>query len=158
MKKPNIPSIPPSEITPKEVYLTRREFIKAAGVIAGSLVLAACVPNLPEDASTQPAPTAAPGKTDELGDALTQYEDITNYVNYYEFTTNKQGVARLARDFQTSPWDVQVYGLVNKPQTFSVDDLVLRGSLEHGHPVGGFPAGKITEGRGTNRRCPLRPF
>ncbi|HOU45458.1 MAG TPA: protein-methionine-sulfoxide reductase catalytic subunit MsrP [Anaerolineaceae bacterium] len=126
MKKPNIPSIPPSEITPKEVYLTRREFIKAAGVIAGSLVLAACVPNLPEDASTQPAPTAAPGKTDELGDALTQYEDITNYVNYYEFTTNKQGVARLARDFQTSPWDVQVYGLVNKPQTFSVDDLVRR--------------------------------
>ena len=70
--------------------------------------------------STRPLPA----KTDELGDPVNSYEDITNYNNYYEFTTVKEGVAKLAKDFPTSPWDVQVYGLVNNPRTYSVDDLI----------------------------------
>jgi sulfoxide reductase catalytic subunit YedY len=49
--------------------------------------------------------------------------EITNYNNYYEFTTEKEGVADLSKDFITSPWDVEVYGLVNKPKTYSVDEL-----------------------------------
>ena len=61
---------------------------------------------------------------DELGADLTTYEAITNYCNFYEFTTRKEGVAELAQDFQTSPWTVQVGGLVHKPKTFDVDDLL----------------------------------
>jgi sulfoxide reductase catalytic subunit YedY len=61
--------------------------------------------------------------TDELGDKLTSFEAITNYTNYYEFTTSKEGVARLAQDFKTSPWTVEVGGLVHKPKTFDIDDL-----------------------------------
>jgi sulfoxide reductase catalytic subunit YedY len=128
MTKTNYPRIPSSEITPKEAYLSRRDFIKAAGVVAGSMVLAACAPQVLGSGDTEPAaapadPTIA-AKTDELGDPVNSYEDITHYNNYYEFTTNKEGVARLAEDFPTSPWDVQVYGLVNNPQTYSVDDLI----------------------------------
>jgi sulfoxide reductase catalytic subunit YedY len=63
-------------------------------------------------------------RTDELGDPLNSFEQITNYNNYYEFTTDKQGVARLAAGFQTSPWEVQVGGLVNKPTTFALEDLL----------------------------------
>jgi sulfoxide reductase catalytic subunit YedY len=48
---------------------------------------------------------------------------ITNYNNYYEFTTDKERVAGLAQDFVTSPWEVAVGGLVNNPNTFSIDDL-----------------------------------
>ena len=128
MTKPNYPQIPSSEITPKEAYLSRRDFIKAAGVIAGSVALAACAPqtvgsNEPRGEATPVDPTIA-AKTDELGDPVNSYDDITNYNNYYEFTTDKEGVASMAKDFNTSPWDVEVSGLVNHPGKFSVDDLV----------------------------------
>ncbi len=129
--------IKPSEITPEHIYLSRRRFMKGAGALAASsLILAAC-------GSPSPTPTASPtvattpGATpdlaafppvstdaDELGGALTTYQAITNYCNFYEFTTSKEGVAELAQDFRTSPWTVQVGGLVHKPKTFDIDDLL----------------------------------
>lgn len=115
----------PSEITPKHVYLSRRDFIKAAGVLAGSMALAACAPqSLSADSASAPADPSLSSKTDELGDPVNSFEDITNYNNYYEFTTDKRGVAQLARDFPTSPWDVEIGGLVRKPGKFGVEDLV----------------------------------
>jgi sulfoxide reductase catalytic subunit YedY len=111
------------EITPREAYLSRRDFIKAAGVVAGSAALAACAPSAagePQDA----APRRGSDATDELGDPVNTYEDITNYNNYYEFTIDKQGVAGLARDFKTAPWTLEVGGLVNKPGTFAIEDLL----------------------------------
>jgi sulfoxide reductase catalytic subunit YedY len=66
-------------------------------------------------------PSAA---TDELGGELTPLEAIAGYTNYYEFTTSKEGVASLAKDFKTSPWEVAVGGLVHKPRTFDLDDLL----------------------------------
>ena len=54
---------------------------------------------------------------------MTSLDAITNYTNFYEFTTNKQGVASLAQDFITSPWAVKVGGLINNPKTFDIDDL-----------------------------------
>ncbi|HEY3310119.1 MAG TPA: protein-methionine-sulfoxide reductase catalytic subunit MsrP [Anaerolineales bacterium] len=123
------PEISSSEITPKQVYLSRRDFIKAAGVLAGSAALAACAPQTPE-AARQAAPTPADAaiskQTDELGFPVNSFEDITHYNNYYEFTTDKGGVAGLASKFKTSPWDVEVYGLVNKPQKYALEDLIKR--------------------------------
>lgn len=113
-----------SEITPKHVYLSRRNFLKAAGVIAGSAALAACGPQstgTPQNGATQPA---AAGKIDELGSPLNSFQDITHYNNYYEFSTDKEGVARLVGDFKTSPWEVDVYGLVNQPKKYAVEDLI----------------------------------
>ncbi len=117
--------IPSSEITPKQVYLSRRDFIKAAGVLAGSMALAAC--GVSETLEPTPAATREVDpnvKTDELGDPANSYTDITNYNNFYEFTTSKEGVAPLAKDFPTSPWEVEVSGLVNNPGKFGVEDLV----------------------------------
>jgi sulfoxide reductase catalytic subunit YedY len=114
-----------SEITPKSVYLSRRDFIKAAGLMAGSAALAACAPQLtglPE--STSPPQAAVSGKQDELGNPVNSFKDITNYNNYYEFTQNKVGVASLARKFITSLWEVEVYGLVNQPKKYAVEELV----------------------------------
>jgi sulfoxide reductase catalytic subunit YedY len=117
--------VQPSEITPKHLYLSRRDFIKAAGIVTGSALLAACAPQLTKGpAAGQPAPTAAPGETDELGDPVNSFKDITNYNNYYEFSTDKQAVARLAQDFPTQPWTVEVSGMVNNPKTYAVEDLV----------------------------------
>jgi len=99
-------------------------------VTASAAVLAACGPSAPLTSSpelttesagiTHAAPMA---NTDELGDPLNSFDDIANYNNYYEFTADKQRVADLAEGFQTSPWEVQVGGLVNNPKTFSIDDL-----------------------------------
>jgi sulfoxide reductase catalytic subunit YedY len=117
-----------SEITPKHVYLSRRDFIKAAGVLAGSVALAACAPQGGSPGAQQSLPTPSDPKiskqVDELGSPVNSFEDITNYNNYYEFTTDKAGVAPMAAKFKTSPWSVQVYGLVNKPQTYALEDLI----------------------------------
>ena len=124
--KPEYKSVPirSSEITPKEVYFSRRDFIKMAGVAATGAVLAACAPTLASAPVPTPAGVHASKTTDELGDPLNSYADITNYNNYYEFTIDKQGVAPLSRGFKTSPWSVQVYGMVANPKTYGVDELI----------------------------------
>jgi sulfoxide reductase catalytic subunit YedY len=114
-----------SEITPKSAYLNRRDFLRTAGILTGSALLAACAPT----GSSQSAPTpsnvsAYAGKTDELGAPLNSYDDITNYNNYYEFSTAKDAVAPLSVNFKASPWSVEVGGMVNNPKTFAIEDLL----------------------------------
>ena len=129
MSKPEIRSVPvrSSEITPEHIYRSRRQFLKAMGVLGAGALLAACGPLAPGQSG---APQATPAdlqtvaQTDELDDPLNSYEAITNYNNYYEFTTDKELVAVLASDFQSSPWQVEVTGLVNNPKTFGLEDLL----------------------------------
>jgi sulfoxide reductase catalytic subunit YedY len=122
--------IPSSEITPYHLYLSRRNFIKGAAITAGAGLLAACSPlggATGEDTavSTDTEPTTQSGaSTDELGDPLNSYEQITTYNNYYEFNTTKDGPAKLAQDFPTTPWQVEVGGLVNKPKTYGMEELL----------------------------------
>jgi sulfoxide reductase catalytic subunit YedY len=118
-----------SEITPEPVYLSRRKFMVGAGaLLASSLLLGACGSQDPtsETSGTATAgvtPTAVPTPS-ESAEELTSYEAVTNFNNFYEFTVRKDGVASLAKDFQTSPWAVAVGGLVNKPKTYDIDDLL----------------------------------
>lgn len=71
----------------------------------------------------EPAEPFASVEADELGDPLNSYRDMTNYNNFYEFTTNKEGVASASKNFQTDPWHIEVTGLVNKPTRYSMDDV-----------------------------------
>ena len=123
-------NIKSSEITPEHIYLNKREFLKSLGVVSASaLVLAACKgQTTPTPQPTALETLAIPNSTtritqDELGDPLTSYEAITNYNNFYEFSLDKEAVARLSKDFVTSPWSVSVGGLVNNPKTYDIDDL-----------------------------------
>lgn len=115
---------PSSEITPEKDYLSRREWLKMVGLVSAASVLAACAPK--ESALSSPEET---GNTqniplDELGNPANTYKEITNYNNYYEFSTDKQAVARLAEKFHPTPWTLEVGGLVNKPRTFGLEDLL----------------------------------
>lgn len=128
-----------SEITPEHIYLSRRDFLKSMGIVSGTAaLLAACNSVSPTEVSTsdtindsESVPNgalseempSAESNTDELGDPLNSFEDITNYNNYYEFTIDKARVADLAKNFPTNPWEVTVGGLVNNPKTYSLDDL-----------------------------------
>lgn len=62
-------------------------------------------------------------KRDERGDPSNSFDSITNYNNYYEFTEDKEGVAKLAQNFKAEPWKVAVGGLVSNPKTYDIDDL-----------------------------------
>jgi sulfoxide reductase catalytic subunit YedY len=127
--------IPSSEITPKELYLSRRDWLKMAGIFSATALLAACAPQVtgtPVETASSPQggagatsssePTERP--TDELGDKANTFDQIVNYNNYYEFSTDKQAVNPLSANFKPSPWAVEVGGLVNKPKTYAIEDLL----------------------------------
>ncbi len=115
-----------SEITPEHLYYSRRDFLKGAGILtSGSILLAACggrtTPVISTSEDEMPPETTA--TVDELGDPLTSFIDVTNFNNFYEFTVDKTGVADLVGDFRTSPWQIEVGGLVHNPKVYDVDDL-----------------------------------
>ncbi|HOE35232.1 MAG: protein-methionine-sulfoxide reductase catalytic subunit MsrP [Chloroflexi bacterium] len=108
------PELSRDEITPQKLYLTRRQFLKAAGVVSASAFLAACL-GTPEDASpTDPA----------LADVQTKRELAENFNNYYEFSLSKTSVAEAAKDFNMQPWQVEVDGLVRNPKKYTIEEIV----------------------------------
>src|SRR5258706_3334024 len=115
-----------SEITPYAQYLSRRDFLKAAGILTGSALLGACAPIGAGTAVPAQGATALPVKRDEFGDPANSFDDITHYNNFYEFSTNKEAVSSLSKNFKAHPWSVEVYGLVNKPKTYAIEDLISR--------------------------------
>lgn len=124
-------AVPSSEITPKSLYLSRRDWLKAAGIVSAAALLAACgvpgggAPGAPQTPlETGAGGGSGPTPTDELGDPANSFDEITHYNNYYEFSTDKQAVNRLAANFRTSPWAVEVGGLVHKPKTYALEDLL----------------------------------
>lgn len=117
-------TIDPAEITPKRLYLSRRQFIGSAGMtVAGAMMLAACKGNFSGVSATPIGYNYTGPNTDELGASLTSFDDITHYNNYYEFSTAKDAVADLVTNFPTSPWTVEISGLVSNPKTYTIDDL-----------------------------------
>jgi methionine sulfoxide reductase catalytic subunit len=134
-RKLNRVAVPSSEITPESLYLSRRDFLKAAGIVSATAFLAACgvgAPGATNSGSGSATPTrsvpvpdnAHGGTTDELGNPLNTLDQITNYNNYYEFSEDKQAPASLSKDFKTSPWTVEVGGLVQNPKTYTIEDLL----------------------------------
>lgn len=111
--------IPSSEITPEHIYLSRRKFMREALFLAGgALALAACGPLEGAAANVPPLPEITP-----MADELNTFEQITNFNNFYEFTVDKAEVATLAAGLITSPWQVAVEGLVNKPGVYDIDKI-----------------------------------
>jgi len=84
--------------------------------------------NLPA-ALAFPEPTAGAAQ-DELGDPLNKFHEITNYNNFYEFSTNKEVVATEAAGFASYPWQVEITGLVNNPMVLDIDDIYHRYTQE----------------------------
>ncbi len=118
--------INPSEITPEHIFHSRRKVLVGAGAfVVSAMFLGGCGKQDPSPpiAGRFCDSAQASKTTDELGDDLTSCESIINYNNFYEFTVSKEDVARSAQNFKTSPWMIEVGGLVNKPKTFDIDDL-----------------------------------
>jgi sulfoxide reductase catalytic subunit YedY len=109
-----------SDVTPRAVYLERRALLSgAAGLAAAGL--------LPRASAAQEAPTPSPFSIDE---PPTAYEYVTGYNNFYEFGVDKADPARNAHTLTTDPWSVVIDGLVARPGTYPLDDLVDPARLE----------------------------
>jgi len=111
-----------SEITPESVYRNRREFLKAAGLLASASVAALSGTTMLSKASQ-----SGPYDTTET---VTPYAYATSYNNYYEFGTDKEDPAIYAVNFKPRPWKVSVEGLVKKPAVYDLDDLIKGFTLE----------------------------
>lgn len=123
IKKPS--DIPSSEITPRDLYFNRRQFL-AGAAMAGAAVAAGV------GFSELASPLAhAQTKIDGIQkspfsttEKVTPFKDVSHYNNYYEFSTDKYEVAGLAQNFKPRPWQVTIDGLVKKKQVFDVDAVI----------------------------------
>jgi len=124
---------PRDEVTPAATYFNRRAFLQG-GLLATSAVVTGAVYRSLNGMSTDSAATkelsgvvTAEGAGADgfrvAGEALTPLASIAHYNNFYEFTTNKDGVAERARGFVTDGWKVVVDGLCHEPRVFDLDDL-----------------------------------
>ena len=155
LKKPDILT---SEITPRDVFENRRDFIKVAG--AGLIVGSAALLSTKSHAVTllggktegagmligrpNASPPLAKSSTNQVrqkingyvktpygaGEILTKYENVTTYNNYYEFGTDKAEPAVNSKFFKPSPWAVSIEGEVKKPKTIGIEEILKLAPLE----------------------------
>ena len=126
-----------SEITSRAAFESRREFIRQAATMASTAAVAPALLSRPAAAAIAADP-ASPGnklvgvvETDyKVDQALTTWEAITSYNNFYEFGTDKSDPARRADTLKTDPWTVKVLGECNKPGDYALEDLLKPHSLE----------------------------
>jgi sulfoxide reductase catalytic subunit YedY len=120
-----VPRIAPSEITPPEVYFSRRALL--AGALASgvsALAHAARVPALGEPLNY------TRNENLSVSEAPNKYEEITTYNNFYEFGTDKEDPSENARSLHTRPWSVKVDGEAEVRGTFTLEDILKGQSLE----------------------------
>ncbi len=125
IKKPV--EIPSSEITPKKLRLNRRKFLAGTALAGAAVVAGMGVRELPYPSIAAEANAKIDGtqkSSFSTTEKITPYKDVTNYNNYYEFSTDKYEPAGLAKDFKTRPWAVTIDGLVKKKQVLDVDTIM----------------------------------
>ncbi len=126
IKVPKRWELPESEVTSEDVFWNRRQFLKASGVSLLALAGGGTV----TEAATAGFPTALnPQYANDFG-GLTEEALVTGYNNFYEFTTDKEDVADLAKGWKTEPWTLKVDGLVREPFEVDVNDLVRELGIE----------------------------
>jgi methionine sulfoxide reductase catalytic subunit len=123
----NLSPIPSSEITPKSAYLNRRSFLAGAAIAGTAAITGIAFRDLAVPDITVQANAKIDGlqkSSFSTTEKETPYKDVTNYNNFYEFSTDKYEPADLAKNFKTRPWTVTIDGLVKKKQVLDVDTII----------------------------------
>jgi len=119
--------IPSSEITSKSLYMNRRKFLAGTALVGATAVAGARLGEVWSPSDVVEANDKIPGiQSSPLSttEKQTPYKDVTNYNNYYEFSTDKYEPAGLAQKFRTRPWTVEIDGAVKKKQKLDVDTII----------------------------------
>jgi methionine sulfoxide reductase catalytic subunit len=125
IKKPV--DISSSEITPKNLYLNRRKFLAGTVISGAAAVAGMSLRELADPTTVVLANAKIEGiqkSSFSTTEKITPLKDVSNYNNYYEFSTDKYEPAGLAKDFKTRPWTVTVDGQVKKKQVLDVDAIM----------------------------------
>ena len=124
-----------SDITPQHIFerqTNRRRFLAGAATLGASTLAARYIPSLVNPPTTVHAAdqlTVVPSKY-TLDEPQTPFAKASNYNNFYEFGTDKSDPAHNAGKLKTRPWPIQITGMVKKPQTINIDDLIHYRPLE----------------------------
>ena len=130
--------IPENQVTPESDYINRRKFIKDLGLAsAGTLLFStsnACAQGSGLEKQLEPfrAQTLAAENNANFTVERQMTDEVVaaTYNNYYEFTTSKSTVWKKVEKFKTRPWEIEISGLVEKPMTLDVDELIKQMPLE----------------------------
>lgn len=125
-------SIAASEITPESIYLKRRTWIQDAAALGLGIGLspwlqaAYIIPswlqaNINQHRARRVVTTS---------EALTPFNDVTSYNNYYEFGLEKDDPAVHAHQLTTDPWSLRIEGECAKPGTYTLEDILRPHALE----------------------------
>ncbi|WP_071674380.1 protein-methionine-sulfoxide reductase catalytic subunit MsrP [Nioella nitratireducens] len=100
-----------TDVTPKEIFMNRRQWMAGAGAVVGTgAALGSGLIGGPAHAQDALEPNS--------------FEDITSYNNYYEFGTSKTDPSNYAHELTTDPWSIEIDGMVDNPGTYSLADLL----------------------------------
>jgi sulfoxide reductase catalytic subunit YedY len=127
------PDLTYADVTPQSVYLDRRKFLQAMGIVGAATAAGKGLFDLAMPSQTAFAATPltglikSPFSTTEKQNSL---NDVTHYNNFYEFGTDKGDPAKNSQNFRTSPWTVSIEGEVAKPRKFTMDEILKLAPLE----------------------------
>ena len=127
IKKPS--DIKSSEITPKTLYINRRQFMAVAASLAAAGLAAEEMLLKTRAWAGQKLPIKKRGEF-SVEEKQTSFKDVTHYNNFYEFSTDKEDVAELASKFRTRPWTISIEGLVKQSKVYDIDALIKMFPLE----------------------------
>ena len=123
-----------ADVTPRTLYMGRRNFLAGLGITYATVKLYKNLPSVfagpPTGSVPVPLSGVTPGKYTTTGEKITPANDVEHYNNYYEFGVDKDAPAKNAVNFVTRPWNVSVEGEVAKPRTFSIDEIMKLAPLE----------------------------
>src|SRR5262249_15524882 len=122
------------DITPEHLYWNRRSFLKAGAAAASVLVTGWVYRRLNRTGSMSVTTEEITGYTPAspellaqgftLNEPQTPLQRVVNYNNFYEFTTDKEGVSATAQGFVSKPWQISVDGMVHKPRVLDIDEVL----------------------------------
>jgi len=126
--------LPERAATPESVFLERRRLIQglAAGPILLSTPILTAAKALAEKATADPSASLYPVPRNlkyGVDRPITDEKWAISYNNFYEFGSHKR-IARYAQDLPVRPWTVKIDGMVEKPFTIAIDDLLKKMPLE----------------------------
>ncbi|MEK7271561.1 MAG: protein-methionine-sulfoxide reductase catalytic subunit MsrP, partial [Nitrospirota bacterium] len=127
IKKPS--DIKSSEITPKTLYINRRQFMAVAASLAAAGLAAEEMLLKTRAWAGQKLPIKKRGEF-SVEEKQTSFKDATHYNNFYEFSTDKEDVAELASKFRTRPWTISIEGHVKQSKVYDIDALIKMFPLE----------------------------
>src|SRR5579862_7603469 len=121
-----VPRIAPSDITPREAFLSRRELLAGAVAAGATSLISSARAEQPTGSRLQYTHNARYS----VNEPPNKYEEITGYNNYYEFGTEKEDPKQNARSFKPEPWSVTIDGEAEVKGKFTLEDIVKPQALE----------------------------